>query len=110
MNPTDLITVQNLRRRNGPARGRGFEAVRGVSFSVRRGELFALLGTNGAGTPSSRSSRVSPFRPPALSGCSATTHTAPAASSGPESGSCCRTPAFRLTSRSPGPGGCGPGH
>ena len=33
-------------------RGRGFEAVRGVSFSVRRGELFALLGTNGAGKTS----------------------------------------------------------
>ena len=32
--------------------GRGFEAVRGVSFSVRRGELFALLGTNGAGKTS----------------------------------------------------------
>jgi ABC-2 type transport system ATP-binding protein len=52
MNPTDVITVQNLRRRYGPAGGRGFEAVRGVSFSVRRGELFALLGTNGAGKTS----------------------------------------------------------
>ncbi|MFC8227723.1 ABC transporter ATP-binding protein [Streptomyces sp. NPDC057287] len=30
----------------------GFEAVRGVSFSVGRGELFALLGTNGAGKTS----------------------------------------------------------
>ncbi|MEU6735671.1 ABC transporter ATP-binding protein [Streptomyces physcomitrii] len=30
----------------------GFEAVRGVSFAVRRGELFALLGTNGAGKTS----------------------------------------------------------
>jgi ABC-2 type transport system ATP-binding protein len=49
---TDLITVQNLRRRYGSARGRGFEAVRGVDFSVRRGELFALLGTNGAGKTS----------------------------------------------------------
>ncbi|MFE9661750.1 ATP-binding cassette domain-containing protein [Streptomyces sp. NPDC005955] len=29
-----------------------FEAVRGVTFSVRRGELFALLGTNGAGKTS----------------------------------------------------------
>ncbi|BBH70328.1 multidrug ABC transporter ATP-binding protein [Actinoplanes sp. OR16] len=33
-----------MRRRYGE-----FEAVRGVSFDVRRGELFALLGTNGAG-------------------------------------------------------------
>ncbi|MGW2178046.1 ABC transporter ATP-binding protein [Streptomyces sp. NPDC001732] len=30
----------------------GFEAVAGVSFSVGRGELFALLGTNGAGKTS----------------------------------------------------------
>jgi ABC-2 type transport system ATP-binding protein len=52
MNPTDVITVQDLRRRYGPAGPRGFEAVRGVSFSVRRGELFALLGTNGAGKTS----------------------------------------------------------
>ncbi|MEU9980278.1 ABC transporter ATP-binding protein [Streptomyces sp. NPDC050856] len=30
----------------------GFEAVSGVSFSVARGEIFALLGTNGAGKTS----------------------------------------------------------
>ncbi|WFB08673.1 ABC transporter ATP-binding protein [Streptomyces sp. LX-29] len=30
----------------------GFEAVRGITFSVGRGELFALLGTNGAGKTS----------------------------------------------------------
>ncbi|MFE0191352.1 ABC transporter ATP-binding protein [Streptomyces sp. NPDC058989] len=34
------------------AAGQGYEAVRGVDFSVARGELFALLGTNGAGKTS----------------------------------------------------------
>lgn len=46
-----IIDVQDLRRRYG-GNGDGFEAVRGVSFAARRGELFALLGTNGAGKTS----------------------------------------------------------
>ncbi|MDJ0463504.1 ABC transporter ATP-binding protein [Streptomyces sp. H27-C3] len=36
----------------GRTYGGGFEAVRSLSFSVARGELFALLGTNGAGKTS----------------------------------------------------------
>ncbi|MBT2385406.1 ABC transporter ATP-binding protein [Streptomyces sp. ISL-11] len=47
-----VIDVQGLRRRYGPDGDKGFEAVRGVSFAVGRGELFALLGTNGAGKTS----------------------------------------------------------
>jgi ABC-2 type transport system ATP-binding protein len=43
-----VIAADGLRRRYSG----GFEAVRGVSFSVRRGEIFALLGTNGAGKTS----------------------------------------------------------
>jgi ABC-2 type transport system ATP-binding protein len=52
MDDTSIINLEDLRRRYGPPGGRGFDPVRGVSFSVRRGELFALLGTNGAGKTS----------------------------------------------------------
>ncbi|MER0447138.1 ABC transporter ATP-binding protein [Streptomyces sp. Edi4] len=44
----DVIEVEELRRTYAG----GFEAVAGISFSVARGELFALLGTNGAGKTS----------------------------------------------------------
>ncbi|MFJ4687502.1 ABC transporter ATP-binding protein [Streptomyces sp. NPDC091377] len=43
-----VIDVTGLRR----VYGGGFEAVRGITFSVGRGEVFALLGTNGAGKTS----------------------------------------------------------
>ncbi|HZR53130.1 MAG TPA: ABC transporter ATP-binding protein [Streptosporangiaceae bacterium] len=52
MDDMGVITVRDLRRRYDGTRGGGFDAVRGVTFSVRRGELFALLGTNGAGKTS----------------------------------------------------------
>jgi ABC-2 type transport system ATP-binding protein len=40
----DVIEVRDLQRRFGD-----FYAVRGVTFSVKRGEVFGLLGANGAG-------------------------------------------------------------
>jgi ABC-2 type transport system ATP-binding protein len=40
----DVILVQNVKRRFG-----NFYAVNGINFSVRRGEVFGLLGANGAG-------------------------------------------------------------
>ncbi|MDQ1669444.1 MAG: type transport system ATP-binding protein [Actinomycetota bacterium] len=52
MDETSIISVEDLRRRYGKVGAGGFDAVRGVSFSVRRGELFAVLGTNGAGKTS----------------------------------------------------------
>jgi ABC-2 type transport system ATP-binding protein len=52
MDDVGVITARDLRRRYGSVGAGGFDAVRGVTFSVRRGELFALLGTNGAGKTS----------------------------------------------------------
>ncbi|MFG2640835.1 ABC transporter ATP-binding protein [Streptomyces sp. NPDC048370] len=45
---TDVIVAEGLRRRYSG----GYEAVNGISFAVPRGEIFALLGTNGAGKTS----------------------------------------------------------
>jgi ABC-2 type transport system ATP-binding protein len=41
---TAEVIVQNLTKRYGK-----FEAVKGISFSIRKGEIFGLLGPNGAG-------------------------------------------------------------
>src|SRR5699024_6022325 len=48
---SSVIDVNGLYRRYGSGKS-SFAAVRGVDLSVRRGELFALLGTNGAGKTS----------------------------------------------------------
>ena len=40
----DMVTVKNLKKRYGNK-----QAVNGVSFSVKKGEIFGILGPNGAG-------------------------------------------------------------
>ncbi|MFD5426279.1 ABC transporter ATP-binding protein [Streptomyces sp. NPDC127084] len=49
-----MATTENVIEAGGLRRSYtgGFEAVSGITFSVARGELFALLGTNGAGKTS----------------------------------------------------------
>ncbi|MFI9407129.1 ABC transporter ATP-binding protein [Nocardia sp. NPDC052316] len=47
----DVITAQGLRRTYGHGKD-AFEAVKGVDLRVAEGEVFALLGTNGAGKTS----------------------------------------------------------
>src|SRR3989344_5117532 len=46
--PMDPIIVRNLKK-TYRWKGRVTEALRGVSFSVKKGEIFGLLGPNGAG-------------------------------------------------------------
>src|SRR5450432_2071069 len=52
MDDNGVITVRDLRRRYGGTGGRGFDAVRGVTFSVVAVSLNKKLGTNGAGKTS----------------------------------------------------------
>jgi ABC-2 type transport system ATP-binding protein len=42
--PDGMITVENLKKKYGE-----LEALKGVSFSIKQGELYGLLGPNGAG-------------------------------------------------------------
>lgn len=41
---SELVSIENLRKRYG-----SLEALRGISFQIKKGEVFGLLGPNGAG-------------------------------------------------------------
>lgn len=58
MSATDIVTVTNLTKRYGD-----FTAVNGVSFSIRRGEIFGFLGPNGAGKTTTINMMISLARP-----------------------------------------------
>lgn len=77
-----VIEAEGLRRTYAG----GFEAVTEISFSVARGEIFALLGTNGAGKTSTVE-LLEGLAAPTTGGCgySATIPAASAPPSGPGS-------------------------
>src|SRR5215468_7477181 len=56
--PGDVILIDRLRKQFGQV-----QALRGVSLTVRRGEIFGLLGSNGAGKTSLIRSLVGSLRP-----------------------------------------------
>lgn len=62
----DVIVVDGLRKVfRTPFRRRRVEAVKGVTFSVRRGEIFGFLGPNGAGKTTTLKMLVGLIRPSA---------------------------------------------
>lgn len=44
-----MVEVRDLAKTFKRSNGEPFEAVKGISFSIRKGEIFSLLGPNGAG-------------------------------------------------------------
>ncbi|HBB28192.1 MAG TPA: ABC transporter, partial [Clostridiales bacterium] len=45
----NILEVKDLKKTFVMGNGRKIEAVKGISFNVRRGEVFGFLGPNGAG-------------------------------------------------------------
>ena len=94
MNDELAIEVRGLRKRYGD-----LEAVRGIDFSVRRGEVFGLLGPNGAGKTTTVEI-LEGYRDRSdgdVDACSATTRSCARASCASASGSCSRAPASTAT-------------
>ena len=58
MNTTDIVTVTNLSKEYGD-----FTAVKGISFSILRGEIFGFLGPNGAGKTTTINMMIGLARP-----------------------------------------------
>ncbi len=58
MNTMDIVTVTNLSKHYGD-----FIAVNGISFSIRRGEIFGFLGPNGAGKTTTINMMIGLARP-----------------------------------------------
>ena len=58
MNTRDIITVKNLSKSYGD-----FSAVKDISFTVQRGEIFGFLGPNGAGKTTTINMMIGLARP-----------------------------------------------
>ena len=58
MSTTGIVSVTNLSKRYG-----SFTAVNGISFSIRRGEIFGFLGPNGAGKTTTINMMIGLARP-----------------------------------------------
>ncbi len=80
-----MLEVQDLKVRYGQ-----LEAVRGVSFSVERGEIVALVGSNGAGKSSTLKALIGWRRHPA--GYASTAAISPARDPPPALRAACRFP------------------
>jgi ABC-2 type transport system ATP-binding protein len=58
MGTTGIVNVTNLSKRYG-----NFIAVNGISFSIRKGEIFGFLGPNGAGKTTTINMMIGLARP-----------------------------------------------
>lgn len=62
---SSILQVRDLRKTYKKKGGEGFEAVRGISFDVPRGEVYGFLGPNGAGKSTTISMLTTQLEPTA---------------------------------------------